>query len=142
MRFEEPVGDRIVVDGRYGWMYLPSSNPGTVLRSEVTPGSVSVDFHREFFVDTRAKYDATLDGAETVDGHPTHRVLLVPKTDRGYEEAMVWIDQANHRVRRVRFREENGNVKTITLSAIDLNAAPGADAFRFTPPPGTQILNP
>jgi outer membrane lipoprotein-sorting protein len=45
-------------------------------------------------------------------------------------------------VRRVEVREENGSVTSVTLSAIDLDATPPADLFRYDPPPGVQILRP
>ena len=32
MRFTEPKGDRIVADGRYLWLYTPSTTPGQVIR--------------------------------------------------------------------------------------------------------------
>jgi outer membrane lipoprotein-sorting protein len=45
-------------------------------------------------------------------------------------------------VRRLELREENGSVNRISLSNIDLNASAPADAFRFTPPAGVEVLRP
>ncbi|HYR30444.1 MAG TPA: outer membrane lipoprotein carrier protein LolA, partial [Gemmatimonadales bacterium] len=33
MRFTDPRGDRIVADGRWLWLYTPSTTPGQVIRS-------------------------------------------------------------------------------------------------------------
>src|SRR2546426_643729 len=42
MRFAVPKGDRIVADGRYLWLYTPSTTPGQVIRARIpdvrTPG--------------------------------------------------------------------------------------------------------
>src|ERR671936_2185723 len=32
IRFTEPAGDRIISDGRWVWIYLPSSAPGQVVK--------------------------------------------------------------------------------------------------------------
>src|SRR5205809_6386632 len=35
MRFTAPKGDRIVADGRFLWLYTPSTTPGQVIRSRI-----------------------------------------------------------------------------------------------------------
>src|SRR5205807_1812534 len=35
MRFAAPKGDRIVADGRYLWLYTPSTTPGQVIRAKI-----------------------------------------------------------------------------------------------------------
>src|SRR5438876_570316 len=35
MRFTDPKGDRIVADGRFLWLYTPSTTPGQVIRSRI-----------------------------------------------------------------------------------------------------------
>src|SRR5256886_12619163 len=35
MRFVVPKGDRIVSDGRYLWLYTPSTTPGQVIRAKI-----------------------------------------------------------------------------------------------------------
>jgi outer membrane lipoprotein-sorting protein len=37
MRFTEPKNDRIVADGRYLWLYTPSSTPGQAIRARFPP---------------------------------------------------------------------------------------------------------
>ena len=43
VRFTEPPGDRIVSDGQYLWIYLPSSAPGQVIRSPAATNSAAGD---------------------------------------------------------------------------------------------------
>jgi len=143
MRFTDPDGDRIVADGQYLWHYTPSTDRGQVVRIPLAAGAHgALDFHREFLENPAEKYVTRLEGQETVAGNATHRILLRPRQPSGYREAVLWIDVRSSLVRRVEIREENGSVKTITLSSIELGATPPTDAFRFTPPPGTQIFTP
>jgi len=40
--FAEPSGDRIVSDGQWVWVYLPSTNPGQVIRAKVGANGAGV----------------------------------------------------------------------------------------------------
>lgn len=140
MRFTEPDGDLVVVDGTYAWVYNKSQDPGTVIRFslEETPGGF--DLQREFLQDPAQKYTATLDGTEDVDGHGTYRIRLVPHADVSYKAAVVWIGRDDRLLRKVRVEEENESVRTVTLSDIDPAARPPEGWFTFTPPPGVRVL--
>lgn len=140
MRFTEPGGDKVVADGTWLWLYFPSNDPKQVLRAALGSAPGAFDFHREFLESPAEKYEARLEGEETLDGSPTYRILLTPKGVAGYKEAVIWVDARSHLVRRVETREENGSVRTVSLSNIELGASPGADAFRFDPPPGAQVI--
>jgi len=108
----------------------------------------AIDFRREFLEEPGERYDVTL--VRTVEaGHPpapddeaTHLLSLVPRGSTEYEEARVWIGADSHLIRRVEIHEENGSVRTIAISGIDLHAAPSPDTFSFTPPPGTRVITP
>ena len=49
IRFTEPLGDRIVADGKWVWVYVPSATPGQVVRTPVTDDAearpASISFH-------------------------------------------------------------------------------------------------
>lgn len=140
MRFLEPAGDLVVADGEWLWQYTPSVDATQVLRSRLGQGPGAFDFYHEFLEDPAARYTARTQGQETVGGNATHRIVLVPLGAAGYREATLWIDVRQHLIRRVRIREENGNVRTVSLAAIDLDAKPAAGQFRFVQPPGTQVF--
>ncbi len=140
MRFSEPTGDQVVADGTYLWAYFPSSDPKQVLRERLQGSPGTIDFHREFLEDPGRKYTIQLGGAELVDGRDARRILLRPQTERGYEEAVLWVDAQSSLVLRVRIIEENGSVRTLELSGIELDAEPEAEMFQFIPPPGTQVI--
>jgi outer membrane lipoprotein-sorting protein len=140
MRFDQPEGDLIVVDGDFAWVYLPSNDRRTVLRTPADRSAGGHDFHREFLEDPESKYDVSYEDTEVVAGHDTHRLRMIPKAAANYEAAVVWIDQGAPVLRRLRLEEENGSVRTITLSDVGFDAAPGEGWFSFTPPPGAVVI--
>ena len=138
MRFTEPAGDLLVVDGASFWYYLPSSDPKQAFRAPVERAR-GQDFHREFLENPEQKYAVTYEGDETVAGASTHRLRLVPKTRQSYRAAILWIEQGTSLLRQIRLEEENGNRRTITLSAIQFDVTPPPGFFVFTPPAGVTV---
>jgi outer membrane lipoprotein-sorting protein len=140
MRFSEPEGDAIVADGESVWVYFPSNDPGQVLKTKADRTAGGHDFHREFLEETEVKYDVTYEAEDVVAGRPTHRLRLIPKGPASYRAAVIWIDRGEPVLRQVRLEEENGNVRTITLSDVEFNAAPGRAWFTFTLPPDVVVI--
>jgi len=140
MRFEEPQGDLIVVDGAFAWVYFPSSDARTVLKTTADRAAGGRDFHREFLVDPETKYDVTYEDSEVVEGHSTHRIRMRPKLASSYRIATVWIDDGAPVLRRLQLEEENGNIRTITLAGVGFGEDPGSGWFAFTPPEGTLVM--
>lgn len=140
MRFSDPAGDVLVVDGASFWYYLPSSDPKQAFRAPVERAR-GQDFHREFLENPEQKYAVTYEGDETVAGAGTQRLRLVPRTPQSYRAAILWIEQGTSLLRQIRLEEENGNRRTITLSAIQFDVAPPAGFFVFTPPAGVTVLD-
>jgi len=142
MDFTDPGGDRIVVDGEHVWVWYRSINPETVLRVALDPTRGGFDFYREFLSDPLDKYDVSGGEGETIDGISTVRVALRPREDRGYEGAEVWIDPETDLIRRIAIMEENGNVRTVTLSDIDLTPSIPNGTFVFEVPDGVSVAGP
>ncbi|HSG46982.1 MAG TPA: outer membrane lipoprotein-sorting protein, partial [Longimicrobiales bacterium] len=139
MRFTDPAGDAVVVDGTWVWVYYPSMDAKQVLRFAMAQSPGGFDFHREFLQDFATKYALTLEGPETVTGRSTYRIRLVPRTTASYQSAVVWVE-ANGVLRQVRVEEENGSVRTVTLDRVEMGVQPPAGGFTFTPPPGAQVV--
>jgi outer membrane lipoprotein-sorting protein len=140
MRFTDPPGDVIVVDGDFAWIYFPSNDEKTVLKTSADRSAGGRDFHREFLEDPESKYEVEYEGADVVEGHETHRLRMLPKGPVSYRAAVVWIDSGDPVLRQLRLEEENGSVRTVVLANVDFAAAPGADWFLFTPPAGALIM--
>ena len=138
MRFTEPAGDLVLIDGDSFWYYLPSSDPKQAFRAPVSRAG-GQDFHREFLENPAQKYNVTYEGAETLGGASTHRLRLVPIQRASYRAAVLWIEQGTFLLRQIRLEEENGNRRTVTLSGIQFDVDPPAGFFLFTPPAGVTV---
>ena len=121
-------------------MYFPSNDPRSVLKASPDRSAGGRDFHREFLEDTSEKYEVRYEVEDELAGLPTHRIRLVPRSRANYRAAVLWIDRGEPVLRQVRIEEENGNVRTITLSDVEFDAAPGAGWFSFTPPAGALVI--
>ena len=141
MRFSDPAGDRIVADGRFFWMYYPSTDRKQVIRSAIKEGFHQADFQREFLANPSARYVATLAGSENVGGRRTHVLRLVPRRASPYKQVRLWVDATDFTIRRFEMTEENESVRRIDLSNIRRNQALPDSLFRFDPPRGTQVFD-
>lgn len=140
MRFDDPAGDAVVVDGIWVWVHYPSMDPSQVLRFPMAQAPGGFDLHREFLDRPAEKYHATYEAAERVGGRETHRIRLRPRASANFTSAVVWIDAGQPLLRQVRVEEENGSVRTVTLTRVEPGATPPDGWFRFTPPPGARVM--
>ncbi|MFN8581433.1 MAG: outer membrane lipoprotein carrier protein LolA [Gemmatimonadaceae bacterium] len=130
-RFTEPKGDLIVSDGKFVWIYLPSSAPGQVMRSPVSADAAgSLDLIGEFFTNPRTRYTIGDGGSATVDGHAVRVVTLAPKTrEAAFTSAKVWIDAADGSLRQFEAVESSGITRVVKITKFAPNAAVSGSAF-------------
>lgn len=141
VRFTEPSGDRIVSDGKYVWIYLPTSAPGQVIRGQADAAQgTGMDVSTELLTAPRSKFDVADGGAASVAGRSTRVVVLTPRTARNYTRARLWID-ADGVVRQLELTENSGVVRTVTFRTIQLNAPVPASAFKFEVPRGVKVFD-
>ena len=142
VRFTDPAGDRIVSDGKYVWIYLPSGAPGQVIRTRADAAeSTGMDVSTELLTEPRSKFDIADGGAATVNGRATRIVALTPRTARNYSKARIWIGDQDGVVRQLELMENSGVVRTITFRTIQLNAKISASAFKFAVPKGAKVYD-
>jgi outer membrane lipoprotein carrier protein len=143
VRFEQPANDRIVADGRYVWLYLPSTTPGQVIRTPLGSGGTgTVDLSAQFLTSPRSRFDVTPAGAQTVSGRATHGFTLVPKAAQGtpFRSATVYVDDADASIRQFTVTEGNGVQRTVRLTSFRANVPVDPAAFVFTPPAGVRVV--
>lgn len=143
-RFDDPKGDVILSDGKFVWIYLPSSTPGQVIRAPLSSElEGSIDLIGAFFTNPRTRYTVGDAGAATVGGRPARAVTLTPKTKSGasFTKAKVWIDAADGTLRQFEAEELNGVVRLVKINTFVANAAVAEGAFRFKPPRGVRIVD-
>jgi len=142
MRFSVPKGDRIVADGRYLWLYTPSTTPGQVIRAKIPDvGTTGPNLIGQFVEHPHERYRASYRRADSLPEGMADVVALVPKQDdQPYSAAVIWVGRADGLVRRLEITETSGQQRTVVLSRIQVNAgAPGRE-FTFSPPSGVQVV--
>jgi outer membrane lipoprotein-sorting protein len=140
MRFTDPAGDALVADGEHFWVFYPSVDSVQVLQFDMENRPGAMDFHSEFLDEPAEKYELTYRGEEAFAGRPTHMVHAQPREPGRFKEARIWLDAARFLILKVQVEEENGSVRTVALSEIDLAPPEDPDRFRFTPPPWAQVI--
>ena len=140
--FSDPKGDRIVVNGAVAWLYLPSTNPGQVLKVPSGAGGGSLNLTEQFLTSPATRFRLASAGTAIVGDRPTHAVQLVPKSPiPEFTEATVWVDDANGVIRQFEIIEPTGLVRRIRMVDARVNAEVDASAFTFTPPKGVKVID-
>jgi len=140
--FAAPANDRIVADGRYVWLFLPSTTPDQVIRTPLGAGGTgTVDLTAQFLTAPRSKYTVKEAGALVVSGRPTHAYTLVPKASgASFTTATVWIDDADATIRQFDVTEPSGVERKIRLTSFKSNVPVDAKAFVYNPPAGVKVV--
>ncbi len=141
--FTEPAGDRIVSDGQWLWVYIPSTAPGQVIRMPAGDGGTGgVDLAATVLEAPREGYTLSDAGARAVNGRPARGVSLVAKSgaEVPFPRATIWIDNADASVREVAITDATGIARTIKLVTWEKNVAVDAAAFSFKVPKGVKIV--
>ena len=141
--FAEPASDRIVTDGRFMWLYLPSSAPDQVIKTPMgANGTGTMDLTAQFLTAPRSKYTINPVGTLVVSGRATHGYNLIPKAADGasFTVASVWIDDADATIRQFEVAEASGVQRRIRVTSFKANVPVDASAFVFTPPAGVHVV--
>jgi outer membrane lipoprotein carrier protein len=144
MRFTRPKGDRIVADGRYLWLYTPSTTPGQVIRSRIPEiGTTGPNLIGQFVERPRERYTARYLRADSLPEGMADVVELLPKgNDQPYTEAVIWVDRDNGLVRRLSIAETSGQRRTVILANVTVNAGVPGREFTFSPPASVRVVDP
>ena len=144
IRFTDPVGDAIVADGQYVWIYLPQAAPNQVRRlPAMDQGEIPIDMS-QFLDHATQKYDIVEKGADRVGDRPVHALALTPKagTSAVFTRATVWVDDADGLIRQFEVTEHSGLVRKIRLTSLVVNPTLEVGAFTFVPPKGVKVITP
>jgi len=138
--YADPAGDLVVHDGTHVWIYLPSTQPGQVIRQAADASGVRNPL--TYLRDLRGRFTARDAGAEAVQGRTADKLVLSPRTpEAGFDEIVVWVDRATGLLRRVRTTTEDGVTTTYTFTTLERNVALDDGPFRFTKPHGIEIFD-
>jgi outer membrane lipoprotein carrier protein len=143
VKFDDPAGDRIVSDGQWVWVYLPSSNPGQVIRAKLGDASAGApDFAAQFLESPRKSYIVSGGSAATIDGNATHAVVLSPRSSASqFAKVTLWVNDDDTLLRRVETVDGSGVTRRITVTHFARNAPVDASAFVFHVPAGVKVFD-
>lgn len=143
VKFADPANDRIVADGKFVWLYLPSSAPDQVIKTvQSANGTGTVDLTAQFLTAPRSRYKIDAVGTQVVSGRATHGFNLIPKNTEGapFLAASVWIDDDDATIRQFEVTDQSGVQRRVRLTSLKTNVPVDASAFVFTPPAGVRVV--
>lgn len=143
MRFSDPKGDLVLLDGTSVWIYTPSTTPGQVLRMAIPTDPVyGPNVLTRILDKPTERYQVTWVGEEKVDGKPVDVVEFVPTTeDPLFSRAVIWIDRGTSLPRRLELDERTGVHRTLILSRLRTNVPLGRNEFVFQVPDGVRVVD-
>jgi outer membrane lipoprotein carrier protein len=143
MRFSDPAGDAIVMDGQRIWVYTPSTTPGQVLRFPLPTGPTFGPNVLAWLLDKpNERYRISYVKEDSLAGRVADVIGLEPlDADLPFDRAVLWVDREDALPRRLEVRERRGTHRTLALSAIRTNGRLGEGVFKFTVPSGVRIVD-
>lgn len=142
MRFDDPKGDAIILDGTYVWVYTPSTAPGQVIRMPMPNDPVYGPNVLARILDKPTERYATRSiGKDALEGRGVDVVEFIPNVaDPLFSRAVIWFDQQSGLPRRLVLDELTGIRRTLTLSRIRINTGVTRKDFSFEVPAGVRII--
>ena len=143
MRFSSPPEDRIIIDGKYVWVYTPSTTPGQVLRLSLPSGGPVYGFNvLSWILDRPAeRYRMQYLRADQLNGRAVDVVQLIPTIpELPFSRAVVWLDRDDALPRRLEITERLGGTRTITLTRLRPNESIPDSTFVFAVPAGVHVI--
>lgn len=131
----KPYEQTIVGDGSRLWIYDKDLNQVTVRKLDQALGASpaallagSNDLERDFTLS-----DAGLkDGLDWLDAVPKSRDTVFERVRMGFGKSGL---------EAMELRDQFGQVTVITFADVERNPRIAADVFRFTPPPGADVIS-
>lgn len=141
--FSDPVGDRIVDDGKFVWVSLQSATPGQVIKlASTNVGAASTDLIGQFLKTPRGKYDAVDGGADKVGTRVARVIVLTAKPGQAlpFVRAKVWVDSADGLIRLFESTDGNGITRRVRLLTLRPNVDVNNKVFTFSVPKDTRVI--
>jgi len=143
MRFSDPAGDAIVMDGEHIWVYTPSTTPGQVVRlvipSDPTFGPNVLAW---ILTNPSERYRSRYLRSDAIAGRATDVIGLRPvDASLPFTDATVWLDRYDFLPRRLEIRERGGQGRVLTFVGVEVNRRSSSNLFKFEVPSGVRIVD-
>ena len=142
MRFSDPPEEAIVIDGKYVWLYTPSTTPGQVIRTRMETDPVyGANLLARILDRPSERYNATWLRSDSVGGRRVDVVAIVPRAGSlSFSKAVLWLD-AEALPRRIELSEAQGVRRILILSQLRPNAPIDRGVFEFRVPKGVRVID-
>jgi outer membrane lipoprotein carrier protein len=143
MRFSDPAGDAIVMDGEHIWVYTPSTTPGQVIRL-VIPSDPTFGPNVLAWILTNPadRYRSRYIRSDAVAGRAMDVIGMTPvDASLPFTDAVVWLDRHDFLPRKLEVRERGGQRRVLTFFGVEVNRRSSSTLFRFEVPPGVRIVD-
>jgi outer membrane lipoprotein-sorting protein len=144
MRFSDPPGEAVVIDGRHVWVYTPSTVPDQVLRLAVPSGGAVYGYNLlAWLLDRPAeRYTSKYLRQEQVGNRTLDVIELTPAVpDLPFDRAVIWLDREDALPRRLEITEKSGALRTLSLSKLRVNRKVPDSTFEFQVPSGVRVVD-
>lgn len=141
IEYTDPGGDVIVDDGTFLWIYLPSAQPGQVIRQPA--GRAGLRNPLTYLRDIRDDYEVLGEGMEVIEGRPSDHLRLEPLAPRtSFAAVDIWVDQTTGLLSQLRTRTAQDVVTTYTFRTLERNVDLDRGLFSFQVPDGVEVFDP
>jgi outer membrane lipoprotein carrier protein len=144
MRFTDPPGEAVVIDGEHVWVYTPSTVPDQVLRLKAPSGGPVYGYNLlAWFLDRPAeRYEAKYLREDKLGSRAVDVVELTPAVpDLPFERAVIWLDRQDGLPRRLEITEKSGALRSLALSNLRANSRVPDSTFEFKVPAGARVVD-
>jgi outer membrane lipoprotein carrier protein len=140
--YDSPNGNRVVSDGKVLKVYEKENNQmfeqpveksqyPAALAFLMGQGDLAKSFHLKLLDAATMKFE----GGYVLEGIPK-------EATPAYQKVLFFVDGPTSQIRRTILLDAQGNRNTFDFSNPKVNEQVPEDTFKFTPPPGTQIIHP
>lgn len=139
MRFSDPRGEALVMDGTHLWAYTPSTTPGQVIRMAQPTGPGAPNLVAWLLDAPNTRYSATW---LRHDSTGTDLLRLVPRDPSlPFQEATVAFATSDGLPRLIDIVERSGTHRTLVLSNVRAGRRLPRSTFRFQVPGGVRVVD-
>ena len=140
--YEKPESRLFLIDGKTLWSYSPSERQ--VIAQDVSGALTTTPIGILFGMSSlRRNFQVRPVVHAGTRNSPEFLLELIPKgKDLAFKRVILGVDRESFLIRRLTVFDLYGNTTTVELSKQKVNNDLKDELFRFSPPPGTEIVSP
>jgi len=141
MRFTDPAGEALLMDGTKLWVYTPSTTAGQVIRMAQPTGPGAPNLVAWLLDRPTERYRSRWLSADTAHGGADLVALAPRDSTLPFRSAIVSFSRADGLPRRIEITERTGTTRTLTLTHVRSGRKIPARVFRFDVPHGVRVVD-